>query len=191
MRHNPNSQRTWCTPLAAICLLSSGGWLISCTGQRAADNIEGMVGIQSFHVSDGFVIEQAVPPHMVSYPTFAVFDHDGRLFVIESSGRTTSTEDVLENPGFKILLLEDTDSDGVFDKRNVFADKIPYPMGGVFYRGSFYATAPPDLIRFTDTDGDGVADKREIVLTGWTLNHNAATLSGPFFGPDGWMYVYV
>ena len=40
-----------------------------------------------------------------------------------------------------------------------------------------------------DTDCDGVADKREVLLTGWTLNANAATLSGPFFGPDGWMYM--
>jgi putative heme-binding domain-containing protein len=62
-------------------------------------------------------------------------------------------------------------------------------MGGTFYQGSFFVTAPPDLIRFTDTNGDGAADKREVILSGWTLNHNAATLSGPFLGPDGWLYM--
>lgn len=138
---------------------------------------------------DGFILEPATLPGGVRYPMFATYDLEGRLFVIESSGKTTSTEDVLQNPTFQILLLQDKDRDGVFDSRSVYADKIPYPMGGTFYRGSFYATAPPDLIRFTDTDGDDVADKREVVLTGWTLNHNAATLSGPFFGPDGWMYM--
>lgn len=140
-------------------------------------------------VPEGFVTESATTPGLVTYPTFATFDNDGRLFVIESSGQTTSTEDVLMNPTFRIVLLEDEDDDGVFDKRSVFADKLPYPMGGTFYRGSFYATVPPDVIRFTDTNGDNTADEREVILTGWTLNHNAATLSGPFFGPDGWMYM--
>jgi hypothetical protein len=64
-------------------------------------------------------------------------------------------------------------------------------------REAFTATAPPDLVRFTNTDEDGVADKdedgvadkREVILSGWTLNDNAATLSRPFFGPDGWLYM--
>ena len=154
-------------------------------GGREEQHLE-MDGLQ---VPDGFIIERAVAPGLVSYPMFATLDNHGRLFVIESSGKTTSTEDILENPTFQIRLLEDIDGDGVYDKSKVFADKIPYPMGGTFYRGSFYVTAPPHLMRFTDTDGDGVADKCEEILSGWTLNHNAATLSGPFFGPDGWMYM--
>src|SRR5690606_34377239 len=55
--------------------------------------------------------------------------------------------------------------------------------------GSLYIAAPPNLERLTDTDGDGIADEREVILTGWTLNVNAATLSGPFIGPDGWLYM--
>ena len=62
-------------------------------------------------------------------------------------------------------------------------------MGAAFYQGSLYVAAPPDLLRFTDTDGDGTANEREVILTGWTLNHNAATLGGPFLGPDGWLYM--
>lgn len=174
-------------PLIFLCV---GKLLSSCAGEKAVENFEARsVSVPGMHVPEGFVIERATAPGMVAYPMFAVFDDQGRLFVIESSGKTTSTVDVLKNPTFKVLLLEDVDGDGVFDKRNVFADKIPYPMGGTFYRGSFYVTAPPDLVRFTDTDADGVADKREVILSGWTLNHNAATLSGPFFGPDGWMYM--
>lgn len=141
------------------------------------------------HVPDGFVVESTVPSGMVKYPMFATLDNRGRMFVAESSGETTSTEDVLENPAYFIRMLEDTDSDGVYDKSVIYADKIPYAMGGTFYRGSFYAAAPPNLLRLTDTDGDGVADKREVLLSGWVLNHNAATLSGPFMGPDGWMYL--
>lgn len=140
-------------------------------------------------VPEGYTIEKVAGAGLLSYPMFASFDNNGRLFVFESSGKTTSTEDVLENPAFIIRVLEDEDGDGVFDKSKIFADKIPYPMGGTFYQGSLYVAAPPDLIRFTDTDNDGVADKRDIILSGWTLHHNAATLSGPFMGPDGWLYM--
>ena len=178
------------TLILPFLLPGLGGLFFSCTGEKAVESAEEQsLAIQAMHVPEGFVIEPATLPGMVAYPMFAVFDNQGRLFVIESSGITTSTADVLKNPTFRVLLLEDENDDGLFDKRTVFADKIPYPMGGTFYRGSFYVTAPPDLLRFTDTDADGVADEREVILTGWTLSHNAATLSGPFFGPDGWMYM--
>jgi putative membrane-bound dehydrogenase-like protein len=59
----------------------------------------------------------------------------------------------------------------------------------VWYRGSLYVAAPPDLFRFTDTDGDGVADRKEVVVTGWVMASNAASLHGPFFGPDGYLYL--
>ena len=172
--------------IPSCLILFTGVCLSSCDSHRVGS---GDCAAQALHVPEGFVIECAAPPGMVSHPYFATFDGDGRLFVTESSGKTTSTEDVLKNPTFQILLLEDLDHDGFFDHRTVFADKIPYPMGSYFYRGSLYVTAPPDLLKFTDTNHDGEADQREVVLTGWTLNHNAATLSGPFFGPDGWMYM--
>lgn len=145
--------------------------------------------IPGLEVPEGMIVEEAVPQGMVKYPMFASLDSSGRMFVAESSGVTTSTEEVLANPTYFIRMLEDADGDGVYDKSVIFADKIPYAMGGTFYRGSFYAAAPPELLKFTDTDGDGVADKREVLLSGWVLSHNAATLSGPFIGPDGWMYL--
>lgn len=166
-----------------VSLLTTLVVVSACRNEHPAASIAGL------GVPEGFSVRRAVPEGMVKYPMFATLDSAGRLFVIESSGKTTSTEDVLENPTFMIRLLEDRDGDGVYEKATVFADRIPFPMGGTFYRGSFYSAAPPDLLRFTDTDADGVADKREVILTGWTLNHNAATLSGPFFGPDGWMYM--
>jgi len=116
---------------------------------------------------------------------FASFDGQGRLFVFESDGSSPSTEDMLKNPSYFIRVLEDTDGDGNFDKSKIFADSLTFPKGGVFYQGSLYVTASPDLIRLTDSDGDGVADKREVILSGWKLSHNGAILGGPFFGPDG------
>jgi putative membrane-bound dehydrogenase-like protein len=117
-------------------------------------------------------------------------DETGRMFVFESTGHVyKKTIDALDNPQFRIKLLTDTDGDGKYDKSTIYADKVGFPQGGVFYKGSLYATSAPDLLKFTDTNGDGVADKREVLLTGWVLNVNANSVIGPFAGPDGWLYM--
>lgn len=171
--------------LAAVLLLSVSVlfFLGNKEKETAVPELDGL------KVPEGFTIERAVDPGMISYPMFASFDGEGRLFVFESDGSSPTNEGMLKKPPYHIRLLEDTDGDGKFDKSKIFADSLSFPKGGVFYNGSLYVTSSPDLIRLTDTDGDGVADKREVVLTGWILNSNGALLGGPFLGPDGWLYM--
>ncbi len=141
-------------------------------------------------VADGYIVEKVAGPDLVSYPMFATPDHEGRLFVMESTGpNTMSTEEMLKKPSYRISILEDRTGDGIYDESKVFADSLPLPQGGHFHQGSLYVSASPDLLRLTDTTGDGIADEREVLLTGWVLNVNACTLQGPFFGPDGWLYM--
>ncbi|MDZ4861774.1 MAG: PVC-type heme-binding CxxCH protein [Candidatus Hydrogenedentes bacterium] len=149
---------------------------------------ETVTGLAALKVPEGFTVEIAGPPEMSSYPMFMTFDHKGRLFIAESSGKNTKGKDTPKYPECMILMLEDTDHDGVFDKRTVFADKLSLPMGVLWYRGAIYCASPPDFFRFEDTDGDGVADKKEVLLTGWNVL-NTASLHGPFLGPDGYMYL--
>lgn len=141
-------------------------------------------------IPDGFTVEIAAGPDLVDYPMFATVDETGRLFVFESIGNVyEKTEEALRDPQFRINLLEDLNGDGVYDKSTIYADKIGFPQGGVFYNGSLYATSAPDLLKLTDTNGDGVADEREVLLSGWVLNVNANSAIGPFMGPDGWLYL--
>lgn len=141
-------------------------------------------------VPEGFTIEPAVASSLLSYPMFASFDDLGRLFVVESTGpNTMGTEQMLKNPTYHIRLLEDTNDDGNFDKSTIYAAPIPFPKGAQFFQGSLYVAESPNLVRYTDKDGDGVSDNREVILTGWNLHANGASLSGPFLGPDGWLYL--
>jgi putative membrane-bound dehydrogenase-like protein len=162
--------------LAGVCLTGS-------TDKKPNETL-------GFQVPDGFTIERAVAPDLLSYPMFASFDGTGRLFVFESTGpNLMGTEKMLAEPSYHIRLLEDVDEDGQFEKSRLFANNIPFPKGGVFYQGSLYVAESPNLVKYTDTNDDGVADKKDVIITGWTLHANGATLGGPFFGPDGWLYL--
>ncbi|MFM1801269.1 MAG: hypothetical protein RJA81_621, partial [Planctomycetota bacterium] len=88
----------------------------------------------------------------------------------------------------RIVRLEDTNGDGRFDKSIVFADKMMFPEGTLWHRGSLYVSAPPSIWKLTDTDGDGVADQRTEWFQGKTLTGCANDLHGPYLGRDGRIY---
>jgi len=145
-------------------------------------------GLPSLTVPEGFTVEIAAGPELTAYPMFMAFDPQGRMYIAESSGKDLSGKEMIEAPECTILMLEDENGDGVFDKRTVYADKLTLPMGVLWHDGSIYTAAPPDFIRLKDNDGDGVAEEREVILSGWNML-NTASLHGPYLGPDGFMYL--
>ncbi len=161
---------------------------ISLLGAAAADAGEVRVGTKTFRVPDGLVIEQAAGPPLVERPITVAFDDRGHLYVADSSGSNDNVQKQLAERPHRILRLEDTDRDGKFDKRVVFADRMMFPEGTMWLDGSLYVAAPPSIWKLTDTDGDGVADRREEWFRGGTLTGCANDLHGPYPGPDGWIY---
>jgi putative membrane-bound dehydrogenase-like protein len=119
---------------------------------------------------------------------FMNFDDRGRLYIAESTGKDLSGKEMAAAPECQILRLEDTDGDGVFDTRTIFARELSLPMGLLWHQGSLFVASPPDFLRFDDTDNDGTADRRTVLLTGWNIL-NTASLHGPFLGPDGLLYL--
>ncbi|HUQ94224.1 MAG TPA: PVC-type heme-binding CxxCH protein [Bryobacteraceae bacterium] len=176
-------------PIAVSLLLAGTALTCALIAFHPADSDPSPVGLGALKAPPGFKVERVAGPDLVSYPMMGTFDDRGRLFICESSGNTLNNQQMAANPDYRIRLLEDRDGDGAFDHSQVFADKLTLPAGAVWYRNSLYVASPPDLLRFDDTDGDGVADKREVVVTGWNMSANAASLHGPFFGPDGWLYL--
>lgn len=141
-----------------------------------------------FNIPTGFELKLAAHPELTQRPIVVDFDNNGHLFVAESSGTNDNVQQQLEDKPHSILRLSDTDNDGVFDRRTVFADRMMFPEGVLCHDGSVYVAAPPQIWKLTDSDDDGIADKREIWFDAKTLTGCANDLHGPYLGPDGWIY---
>lgn len=139
-------------------------------------------------VPDGFAVERVAAPPLVRYPMLGTFDDAGRLFVCESAGLNLDAEQLLKRlPNF-VRMLEDTDSDGQFDRSTIFADRMTLPSGATWHDGALYVASPPSIWRLEDTDGDGVADRRDELITGFNFRGHAGDIHGPHLGPDGRLY---
>src|SRR5260370_504911 len=142
---------------AILSALFALGVLLDSLAARAASPLP--------KVSDGFEIEVAAEFAVVERPVMACFDERGRLFLVDSSGANEPFEKLLKNPPHRIVVIEDTDGDGKFDKRTLFADKLVMPQGVLPYRGAVFTASPPSVCKLEDTDADGVCDMRTQILT--------------------------
>lgn len=137
---------------------------------------------------DGYTLEVAAASPLVTHPIMGCLDDKGRLFVGDAVGVNWNKAMLEANPPNRVLMLEDTDNDGTFDKSTVFADKMTFPQGACWLNGSLYVGSPPGIWKLTDTDNDGVADQREMIVGGFDYTGNAADIHGPFLHPNGRLY---
>ena len=100
-------------------------------------------------VPAGFEVERVAGPPLVNRPIVADFDEEGRLYVADSSGSNDKVEKQLAEKPHRIVRLEDTDGDGRFDSSVVFADRMMFPEGAMWFDGSLYVAAPPSIWRLT------------------------------------------
>ncbi len=173
-------------PISLLPVLTFAG--LGCLGSSALSAAEFKLDSHTFTLPAGFTLERIAGPGLTDRPVHADFDERGRLYVAESSGSNEPVKKQLEDKPHSILRLVDTNGDGVFDQRTVFADRMMFPEGVLWHDGSVYVTAPPEIWKLTDTNDDGVADRREVWFNPGTLTGCANDLHGPFLGRDGWIY---
>ena len=91
----------------------------------------------------------------------------------------------------RILVFEDTNDDGKFDKRTVFLDKLNLVSGIEIGFGGVWIGAAPYLmfVPVKDWDNPKPAGDPQILLDGWDYARDThETLNTFTWGPDGWLY---
>ncbi len=126
-------------------------------------------------------------------PSNIDIDAQGRVWVTEAVNyRRLAGRDP---EGDRVMVLEDSDGDGVADKSNVFVQEpaLLAPLGIAVLDNQIVVSNAPDLIIYTDVDRNGKFDarfdKREVLLTGFQGRNHDHSLHSVTFGPDGKWYM--
>jgi putative membrane-bound dehydrogenase-like protein len=144
-------------------------------------------GLDGFEVHPDFALERVAAEPVIQDPVDLQFDEHGVAYVVEMGGYPFSSDDPAQYPG-KVVIIEDTDNDGMYDRRIVFADKFQYADSILPHRGGILVAAPPDILYLKDTDGDGRADVREVWLSGFSVGNSQHNVNGLLHGLDNWIY---
>lgn len=130
-----------------------------------------------------FASEEEFPE--IACPIQMRWDGRGRLWV--SCSTTYPHVYPGREPEDKIVILEDTDGDGVADESTVWADDLHIPLSFELTpdgRG-IYVSEEPHFSLIRDTDGDDRADHRTRLLTGFGTEDSHHALHDFVWTPDG------
>jgi putative membrane-bound dehydrogenase-like protein len=124
----------------------------------------------------------------VTQPIAMTFDDRGRLWVVECLSYPKWTDKPEGND--RVVMFEDTDGDGVHDRRQVIFDKGANLSGIELGFGGIWLCSIPNLL-FIPCDFN--ADKptlgeKQVLLDGWSLKCKHNVVNGLIWGPDGWLY---
>jgi putative membrane-bound dehydrogenase-like protein len=139
--------------------------------------------VRGMRVPEGFSVQLfAGEPDLVQPVSFSIDDR-GRLWVVEMLSYPKW------EPRDRIVVFEDTDGDGKFDKRTVFAEGLTYVTGIEVGFGGVWVMAPPKFLFIPDRNGDLKPDgPPEVLLDGFGLEGGHNIANGFTWGPDGWLY---
>lgn len=136
---------------------------------------------KKWHVPSGYRIELVAAEPVVLDPVAFDWDAKGRLWVIEMADYPLGM-DGNGKPGGRVVMLEDTNADGRYDKRTVIVNDLSYPTGILTWRDGVIVTAAPDIF-FIKPNGE-----KQTLLTGFSTGNQQLRVNGLRWGMDGWVY---
>jgi putative membrane-bound dehydrogenase-like protein len=138
-------------------------------------------------VPEDFTVKLFAGEPDVRQPIAMCLDDRGRVWVAEAYSYPIRRPD--KEAKDRIVIFEDTDGDGTFDKRTVFMEGLNLVSGLEVGFGGVWIGAAPYLMFVPMKPGeDRPAGEPRILLDGWAYQDTHETLNTFSWGPDGWLY---
>lgn len=147
-----------------------------------------------FTVPEGWEVSLWAESPDLYNPTNIDVDEKGRVWVTEAVNYRNFNNDPEHHlhfdKGDRVMILEDSDGDGVSDRSKVFVEDkdLVAPMGISVLGNKVFVSCAPNLFVYTDEDGDDLPDKKETFLTGFGGFNHDHSLHSLIAGPDGSYY---
>ncbi len=135
----------------------------------------------------GFQVDLIAKEPDITQPIAFTFDERGRLWVVEAHSYPQRQP---EGQGKdRVIILEDTNGDGSFETKKLFAEGLNLVSGIEVGFGGVWIGAAPQFLFLPDKDGNDQVDGDPIVLLdGFGYQDTHETLNSFTWGPDGWLY---
>lgn len=165
-------------------------WGIAQAEGRDAKFLSPEEAVKAMTLKEGFKVNTWASEPMMTQPMAFCWDDRGRLWVAENRDYESRGYGFSKAGNSRILILEDTDHDGVADSKKVFLEGIAFPAAIAVGFDGLFLGAPPNLLFVPDKNHDDLADMDniEVRLTGWGIRDRHETLNSLHWGPDGWLY---
>lgn len=143
-------------------------------------------------VADGLEVQLLASEPQLLSPSNIDVDHLGRIWVCEvvNYRHFANKNNPAREEGDRILVMEDTDSDGKLDKQTTFYQgrDIDSAHGVCVLGNRVIVSAGDSVFDFYDDDGDLKADRKEVLFTGIQGTQHDHGIHSFTFGPDGRLY---
>lgn len=149
--------------------------------------LDAAAAASAMKVPEGFQVTVCAAEPDVKQPIAMALDDRGRTWIAEAYEYPQRAKGDAGRD--RILIFEDTNGDGQFDSRKVFAEGLNLISGLEVGFGGVWVGAAPYLMFIPDRDGDDKPDAEpQILLDGWGYQDTHETLNAFIWGPDGWLY---
>lgn len=156
--------------------------------ERIPEAMDPAAAKQSMKVSPGFRVDLVAYEPLTMDPVAMDWGPDGKFWVAEMADYPRGMDDKGQ-PGGRVRFLEDTNSDGIYDKSTLFLEGVAFPNGVLAWRKGVLVSAAPDVFYAEDTDGDGKADLKKVLFTGFAEGNQQHRVNGFSRGLDNWLYL--
>jgi hypothetical protein len=148
--------------------------------------------LETFTLPPGYSASVVASEPLIEDSVVMQWDYQGRMWLVETTYMKSFEELTAVEPSSNIIILSDTDGDGVMDDRTVFAEGLTLPRSLLILEpGKVIVGEPPNILFMEDTDGDDVADVTTTLTEGnygprgGSFEHNP---NGMFWNIDNRIY---